>query len=64
MRKEQIIMFLRINFALSNVLVMFMDFFQIYNIFWPPVRKPPENGLCMEIYPIYLKNSETRINML
>ena len=29
-----------------------------------PVRKTPENGLCLEIYPIYLKNSETRINLL
>ena len=29
-----------------------------------PVRKPPENGFCLEIYPIYLENSETKINLL
>ena len=31
MHKEQITMFLKINFALGNVLARFMDFFQIYN---------------------------------
>ena len=54
MHKEKIIMFLRINFALGNVLVKFMDFFFKYTI--TPVRKPPENGLCLQIYPIYLQN--------
>ena len=49
------------NFALGNVLHRFMDYFQIYNT---PVRKRPENGLCLEIYPIYLENPETRINLL
>ena len=37
-------------------------FFFKYRI--PPVRKPPENWLCLEIYPIYLEHSETRINFL
>ena len=59
--KESITSFLRINFALGNVLVRFMIFFK-YAI--PPVRNPPENGFCFEIYPIYLENSEIKINLL
>ena len=31
MHKEQITRFLRINFALDNVLIRFIDLFQIYN---------------------------------
>ena len=59
MHKEQITRFLRINFALP---CQVHGFFFKYTI--ATVIKPPENGLGLEIYPIYLEDSETRINLI
>ena len=43
------------------LLVNFKDFFEHVIT---PVKKTPENGLYLEIYPVYLANPETRINFL
>ena len=43
------------------LLVKFRD---IFEHLIAPVIKAPENGLCLEIYPVYLADSETRINLL
>ena len=48
-------------FAVYMLLVNFRDFFEHVIA---PVRKLPENVLCLEIYLVYLADSETRINLL
>ena len=48
-------------FAVYMLLVNFTDFFEHEII---PIRKPPENGLCLKIYLVYLADSETRIDLL
>ena len=43
--------------------VMFLsDSWIFFKYTIPPVRKSPE--MCLEIYPIYLENSETRISLM
>ena len=49
---------------LSPWVMLLSDSWIFFKYTIPPVRKSPENGLCLEIYPIYLENSETRINLL
>ena len=48
-------------FAVYVLLVNFRDVFEHVIV---PVRKLPENGLGLDIYPIYLEDSETRINLV
>ena len=47
-------MFLRINFALGNVLVKYMDFFQIYNT---PGQKTPWKWVVPGNFPHLLEKS-------
>ena len=53
--------------VISNIFVVYVllvDFRDVFEYVMAPVRKPPENGLCLEIYPVYLEGSKTSINLL
>ena len=53
--------FNRILKNISAVFTLHVNFWDFFEHVITPVRKPPENGLCLEIYPVYLADSETRI---
>ena len=61
MHKRKFARFITNILAVYILLVNFSDFFEHVIA---PVIKPPENGLSLEIYPVYLADSETGINLL
>ena len=61
MHERQFIKVISNIFAVYMPLVSFKVFFEHVIT---PVRKPPENALYLEIYLVYLADSETRTDLL
>ena len=50
--------------VISNIFAVYVLFVNCFEHVISLVRKPPENGLCLEVYPVYQEDSESRINLL